>query len=251
MEGKPYTFNDFYMGGFSGAIGALLSHPIDTIKSNAQNGKQIKWTVSNLYKGVSAPIVGIGLEKAIVFGTYENTFRYLQKTNTLNEYTNYGLAGSMAGFAASFIVTPVERIKILAQTNNMITMKDLNPRFLFRGLSSTFTRETPGFAIYFTTYNALKSHYSKTTELNVSHYFAFGGLSGAVSWLFIYPQDLVKTKVQSSKLDLKFKDIVKLVYKESGVTGFFKGFHYAMLRAIPLHAGTFATMEILKEKYNT
>ena len=88
---------------------------------------------------------------------------------------------------------------------------------------------------------------SKTNTLNTFHYFTFGGMSGAIAWLFIYPQDLVKTRVQASTQNITPKTIVKNIYTEFGVRGFFKGFHLALLRAVPLHAGTFAMVEYLKK----
>ena len=71
-----------------------------------------------------------------------------------------GNVGALSGLTASFIVTPFERIKILFQTNQgnyQFIRQNLNSKFMFQGLSATFYRETPGFAIYFSTYNFLKN----------------------------------------------------------------------------------------------
>ena len=174
------------------------------------------------------------MEKAIVFGTYENTRRVLEASGTdLPIGAVRATSGAAAGFAASFVVTPVERFKILLQTNEKkkFTRKDLNSRFLYRGLSSTFTRETPGFAIYFSIYEGLKDHFRPKMELNTFHHFAFGGLSGATAWMFIYPQDLVKTRVQASTTGVTATQVVKDVWRETGVRGFLKDspWHYSGL----------------------
>ncbi len=106
----------------------------------------------------------------------------------------------------------------------------------------------PGFAIYFTTYENLKEVIGSRKELNTLDHFYMGGVSGLVAWSFIYPQDLVKTKIQASLGNHNTKDIIKNIYIENGLRGFFKGFHLALLRSVPLHAGTFAMYEYLPNK---
>lgn len=225
-----FDLDYFYKGAISGATGLLCSHPIDTIKSNVQNGTKIKWNIRSLYRGVTPPLIGMGLEKAIVFGVYQN----------MVEHTNRTVAGALAGLACSFIVTPVDRLKIIYQTNQ----PKVKLNTLYRGFGNTITREMPGFAIYFNVYESLKSIMS---EPNFYHHMMFGAVSGSLSWAFIYPQDMVKTQIQASS-DKLVVDIIKNVYKNNGIRGFYRGFHLAVIRAIPLHAGTLTTYEYLNKK---
>lgn len=234
-----YTTYDFIKGGISGMVGVVISHPFDTIKSNIQAAKPIKYQLRDLYRGISSPLIGVGFEKAIVFGTYNNVHSYL-RSNQIREPVGVPLSGAIAGWAASFIVTPVERIKILRQTGSPISTNNL-----FGGLSATFTREIPGFSIYFSVYEHLKYRYFNKGRINTGASFLFGGLSGLAAWLFIYPQDLIKTKIQANTASkLTFIPVAKAIYG-TGIMNFYKGFSLALLRAIPLHAGTFATMEKL------
>lgn len=236
-----FDFGYFYKGAISGATGLLLSHPIDTIKSNVQEGKPIRWNLRYLYRGVFPPLLGMGVEKAIVFGTYQNVYKYLNEHNS-NQVVIRGVSGAVAGFTASFVVTPVERLKILYQTGNVMnTKRSLSLHFLYRGFGNTLSREMPGFAIYFNIYNILKQ---KTENPGPFHHLLYGALSGSAAWAFIYPQDLVKTRIQASS-NLTVKDVVKKIYKTSGFRGFFQGFHLALIRSVPLHAGTLAMFEIL------
>lgn len=244
----PDSFKSFTNGALAGMVGITLSHPFDTIKTCIQDNKPVKLGIRSLYNGFLPPLFGVGFEKAIVFGVYTNTFSYLQTYN-FNDISKNTLAGGLSGLSASLIVTPVERIKILLQTNNKININQLNFRYLFRGLNATFTRETPGFAIYFNVYEGLKKQFytinNETIPLASS--FLFGGTSGLSAWLFIYPQDCIKTRMQSNSSCTKsFTQITKDIYKEGGLKVFYKGFHFALMRAIPLHAGTFMTMELLR-----
>ena len=232
-------------GAVSGAFGIACSHPFDTVKTYMQNNKPVPRSIVSLYRGIRPAIIGVGFEKAIVFGTYENMNRVLNK-HSIDTNASIGISGGMAGGMASIIVTPVDRLKILAQTGKKITLNDFNPMTLYRGITATYTREVPGFSIYFLTYENLKNRYIKkhTTDLPLPVSFAYGGISGAVAWCFIYPQDVIKTRMQSSNNNnMGFVRTLQQVFRERGL---FKGFHFALIRAVPLHAGTFMMMEVMK-----
>ena len=233
--------------------GILLSHPIDTIKTHIQTGNKLNTFnpgFKNFYKGITAPLLGVGIEKAIVFGTYNYMYT---KTD------NIPLSGAISGLTATLVVTPYERLKILKQNSQIINFKDLNIKFLFRGLSATFTREVPGFAIYFTTYEYLKKHtftkYNK--KIDYSSSFIFGGISGITAWIFIYPQDRIKTILQSHsgvENNIKtnnnnIKNIINTIYNSGGIKQFYSGFGWAVARATLLHSGTFCMMEYLNNTY--
>ena len=235
-------YKNFVNGCISGIAAIIVSHPIDTIKTNIQEKKNIKLNIKNLYRGLSAPLIGVGLEKSIVFGIYESTIKYTKSDI---------ISGGLSGLFASLIVTPFERIKILLQTNQKIDKNSMNHRFLFQGLSATFYRETPGFAIYFSTYNFLKKSYmdnNNISEISCKESFLFGGISGCVSWIFIYPQDRIKTHIQACKSrNLGLYEGYKEILQDGGYKGFYRGFHFALMRAIPLHATAFMTMELCKK----
>lgn len=243
---------NFVNGWISGLSAILVSHPIDTIKTNIQEKKPVDLKFRSLYRGLSAPLIGVGLEKAIVFGIFESTKKYTESDV---------ISGALSGLCASVIVTPFERIKILFQTNQQITKSMFKPNFLFQGLSATFYRETPGFAIYFATYNALKNiRYNifsgycnderNIPDLTTMEAFTFGALSGSTAWVFIYPQDRIKTHIQALKeRKIGFIEGFREILKDAGYKGLYRGFHFALMRAIPLHATAFATMELCK-KYN-
>jgi solute carrier family 25 carnitine/acylcarnitine transporter 20/29 len=241
-------------GGISGMCGILLSHPIDTIKTHIQTGNKLntfKPSFSNFYKGISAPLVGVGIEKAIVFGTYNYMY---SKTD------NIPLSGAVSGLIASLVVTPYERIKILRQNSQIVSFKDLNFRFLYKGFTPTFFREMPGFAIYFTTYEYLKNKtftdYNK--KIDYSSSFIYGGISGVTSWIFIYPQDKIKTMLQSQLQygkdktnNSNIKSIIHTIYNSGGIKQFYTGFGWAAARAVLLHSGTFCMMEYLSNNFSS
>jgi solute carrier family 25 carnitine/acylcarnitine transporter 20/29 len=235
--------NDFISGSLGGLTGVLISHPIDTIKTRIQIGtvNNIKSAIKmrNFYSGIKPPLLGIPLEKSIVFGFYN-----LGKNYGLNNFWS----GIIGGFMSTLIVTPIEYLKINLQNKNTIDYKNLKIKNIYKGFIPTVCRETPGFGIYFTTYNYLNNNYN--SQKSYLRNFCYGGLSGLFAWIFIYPSDLVKTRLQDKNNTSTIKEIINDVYKKDGLKGFYKGFHFAAARAIPLHAGVFLGYELSKKIEN-
>ena len=71
-------------------------------------------------------------------------------------------------------------------------------------------------------------------------------MSGSIAWIFIYPQDRIKTIIQTNNNN-SIKEIINTTYKLGGLRHFYSGFSFALARAILLHSGTFCTMEILSK----
>lgn len=230
----------FVNGAIGGMIGLTMSHPIDTVKTHVQTNKPVPRNLLLLYRGFLPPLFGMAVEKAIVFGTYQ-----WARDHNLNNPSS----GALAGLMASMIVTPYERLKIIRQSGHVLQMSHFHPTSLWRGLSATFTREVPGFAIYFSVYENSKRLIYKDQEITKTGSLLLGGLSGATAWFFIFPQDVVKTRLQSLTETKRINTLetVRQLYQEQGFRGFFRGFHFALLRAVPLHAGTFLGVEMMRK----
>lgn len=240
--------NDFLYGLFGGISGTIISHPFDTIKTRIQSNKvssfQQAFKMRKLYSGITPPLVGIMLEKSIVFGFYEKSKSY--------GFNNF-FSGIIGGFMSTVIVTPVDRLKINYQNQDFKLQNALTIRNLYKGFTPTIFRETPGFGIYFSTYNFLTEKYNK--NYNNFKTFGFGSLSGLCAWMFIYPSDLIKTKYQSNNNDLTLSNTIKKIWSSNndsnniikGFRNFYKGFSLAIMRAMPLHGGVFLGYEIAKK----
>lgn len=180
------------------------------------------------------------------------------------------IAAASAGFASSFIVNPVERVKILLQAASdgnshseaeciqQVLKSEGWSGFLGRGLGTTMLREIPSDAIYFSVYGllmqAVGGGVGGTEEsMLLAPWLAsllFGAASGVASWIPVYPVDLVKTLQQNTNGDTSGDDgpsttardswqVVQDLYASGGVGAFYEGIAPKLLRAAVFHAVTF------------
>ena len=83
-----------------------------------------------------------------------------------------------------------------------------------------------------------------------------GGLAGCASWLLIYPVDVVKSYVQTAGISSNSGsgsssayEVTKYLYRKHGIGVFTKGLGVTLLRAFPVNAAVFYTLETLKHRF--
>lgn len=210
MEDKK----SFLAGFFSGVSHVVSGHPLDTIKVYSQQGlyKKNMYKISNLYRGISYPLITNSSLISLQFGIYDN----LRKNN-------YSITTSAAGagLCLGILSTPIDLFKIRKQTfSNNIYKKP------FVGILPTLYREIPANIIYFNTYYKLK----KEVSIPVA-----GGITGVLSWLLTYPTDVIKTRIQSGTCN---------TMKEAYLKGnLFRGITPCLTRALLVNAVGFYTYE--------
>lgn len=111
----------------------------------------------------------------------------------------------IAGFVTSFLVNPIERIKILMQSDKSgvykseidcaikVISEDGLKGLLVRGLDATLAREIPGYGLYFVAYSLLMQ---SSIGLALGPTFSplvCGAAAGCLSWIPVFPFDVIKT----------------------------------------------------------
>lgn len=100
-------------------------------------------------------------------------------------------------------------------------------------------------------YEGLKGHFRSTVlHDSVWNPIISGGFAGIAAWLPCYPQDVIKSVIQSHETRLTVLEASRKIYKTSGVKGFFKGFTPTMIRAFPANAATFLGYELIMSTFN-
>lgn len=188
----------------------------------------------------------------------------LENVSHSSQLERVALAGSLSGIVMAGVNCPVELLKVRLQVQDHKTKKYKNifdcaiktvksdgiPG-IYRGLSATILREIPSFAGYFAVYEGLKGYF-KTTIIHDSIWSPIisGGFAGIAAWLPCYPQDVIKSVIQSHETRLSIPQAASNIYKTSGYKGFFKGFTPTMIRAFPANAATFLGYEIVMTAFN-
>ena len=285
------NLNDFIAGSLAGIVQVLVGQPFDMLKVRMQTKpkkyKAILQTTKKIifeespmafYKGTLSPLIGISFCVAVQFSANIFARNYFFSKNSKNinntkpdilSIRQNVLAGFFAGFCNSFLISPIELIRIkLQMQGNGLNNKYAGTadcaaqiyRFdgfkgIYQGFCSSLLREGPGFAIYFGIYETLMQrslkHYGKKENIPLVNTLCYGGVSGIFLWLFTFPFDVVKSRIQADDpAKRKYKNILStfsIIHRDSGIGGFFKGIAPCLVRA-PLGNGlTFLTFETVSK----
>jgi len=267
------TVASLLAGSIAGALGVGVAYPLDTIKTKQQVNAESTFSYSNspsggkasamavsepgllstiadiwkssgfegFYGGVQTSMVGQAITKATAFSV---------NTAAIGAHYNLIYAAAIAGLVTAFLAVPVDRIKVLMQTNSFNTEFDCYRSvmdteglkgLLFTGLVPTLFREVPAYTIYFFLYDALMPVATET--LGSMAPAISGAIAGAVCVIPVHPVDVVKTIVQHSAAD--WQDVVADIYEGQGFGGFWEGLQPRMGRAAINHSVTFAVYDFL------
>jgi len=283
------TMASLFAGSIGGAIGVGVSYPFDTLSTKAQvsTGKSQSSTattfarvwkesgVRGFFEGVLVTMIGQALIKAIQFSVNEVSLLYMENHTAMKSMLmKMTVAGTLAGFLSSFVVSPIELLKIRmqAQDNSVLDKREDDAvsyqnefdcakqivqeegfRVLcFHGLLITIIREIPSFALYFVAYGLL-------TRSSLSHAMGpiaplvNGALAGWAMWIPTYPLDIVKTKRQYQqnkkekigRTQPNLRQITAKIYQKGGGRAFFDGLEPKLARAAVKHAVTFWIYDIV------
>ncbi|KAM0417137.1 hypothetical protein ACHAPT_012844 [Fusarium lateritium] len=231
------------------------------------------------YKGTIPPLLGVGACASIQFGAFHFFRQLLEEHNKHRQGTADGglslgqfyLAGGAAGLTNSIISGPVEHVRIRLQTqphgNNRLysgpadcvrkIWSHSGIHGLYQGQVVTILREFHGFGIWFATYEGLvqkvmEMDQKPRSEIPSWKFAACGGIAGEAIWLLTYPFDVIKSKMQTDgfgaeKRYRNMREAFRVTWRIGGVAGMFEGIGPTLLRAMPVSAGTFAVVEMLRK----
>lgn len=232
------------------------------------------------YKGTLTPLIGIGACVSVQFGAFNYAKRAFEahnnnKNNTLSKalsqqqqqpltYSQYYAAGAFAGLANTVLSTPIEHIRIRLQTQPhgasklyngpLDVIRKLGLTGIYRGTSVTLLREASAYGAWFLSFEYLMSSDCRRNavvrkDIPTWKVALYGGLAGEMLWIASYPFDVIKSKMQTDGFgaERRFKSMRSAfaqTWLREGARGFWKGIAPTLLRAMPVSAGTFATVEL-------
>eukprot|EP01134_Creolimax_fragrantissima_P003924 CFRG3924T1 len=208
-----------------------------------------------------------------LFQNAENTSRSCLQIGPLLLTLSPLIAGMTARLGASTIISPLELMRtssqainisgsvvsrrtVFAEVRKMVKVHGL--RSLWRGLGSTLWRDLPFSAIYWTSYEKIKSHpnllastqtgdllHSSTLD-NFRVSFISGALAGTFAAVLTTPFDVIKTHQQVDLQSLKQRPglmMARDIYARGGISGLFAGLVPRIVKVAPACAIMIGTYE--------
>eukprot|EP01063_Lacrimia_lanifica_P039967 TRINITY_DN891_c0_g2_i1.p2 TRINITY_DN891_c0_g2~~TRINITY_DN891_c0_g2_i1.p2 ORF type:complete len:286 (+),score=61.31 TRINITY_DN891_c0_g2_i1:246-1103(+) len=256
-------------GGVAGVAGTVMTQPFDVLKVRQQmeGGRLVAVARAcmahegflGLWKGLMMPCASQGTLNAVLFASYETVMERLGDRTSVR---NHAVAGGVAGVAATFVITPTELVKCIAQVDRAkpslrtdvriarTIVRREGPLGLMKGFCPTLVREVPSFALYFGVYEWLRQVWG-CGALNA------GGWAGVASWFFVYPMDTLKTQFQVSHTSSKsfstflYSELTRHGSAAATTRYLFRGLPSCVLRAYPQHAVTFTAYEFCTKSEHT
>ncbi|MBA0748989.1 hypothetical protein Gogos_002957 [Gossypium gossypioides] len=288
---------EFVAGGFGGMAGIISGYPLDTLRIRQQSTDSgsalriLRRVVATegpgaLYRGMAAPLASVtfqgsadkvicALQNAMVFQIYAILSRAFDSSVSATDppsYKGVALGGVGTGALQSFMLTPVELIKIRLQLQNTSfpgsqsvgahtgpisaaksILKTEGLRGIYRGFTITALRDAPSHGFYFWTYEYMREQLHpgcrKSGQETLRTMLIAGGLAGVASWVCCYPLDVVKTRLQaqSPASPQKYNGIIDCLHKsvkQEGYSVLWRGLGTAVARAFVVNGAIFSAYEI-------
>lgn len=181
----------------------------------------------------------------------------------------HAYAGALSGWTVSVVACPIDQIKGRLQVQYASDKRDRfyrgpvdcarrlvqshGIRGLYHGLVAT-TIFRSFFFFWWGSYDVITKGLQRRTNLSTPAVnFWAGGLSAQVFWLTSYPFDVVKQRIMVDPLGGRLGDgqpryknwrtAVRLIHRQAGFAGFWRGFLPCFLRAFPANATALLAFE--------
>lgn len=192
-----------------------------------------------------------------------------------DSFTNVAIASTLAGGIISFITSPLMTIKTKQQVMLWSMRKAAQDTWkpqstgdgkkarpggilnFYRGFGAHFFCDALGRGVYFTSYEYLKRKFKEYNEqgsndqedISLVQRMTCAGLSGMICWAFIFPTDVIRSKIYARSA-LQLSSAASSTSPSSSITSwelarelwrkdpklFFNGFSITVLRAGPVAA---------------
>ena len=165
------------------------------------------------------------------------------------------VAGIGAGFVETLFITPFELVKTNLQTTQnkspIQVIKNIynnnGIKGLYRGFSSTCIRQSTNQAFNFSVYYKLRNFFIKEDEKpNIFKIITATLISSSIGPILTSPIDIIKTRFMNPKYNyINISYAVKDIIKNEGISAFYKGIGFRLIRVSGGQVITFSVVENL------
>lgn len=241
----------------AGVIDRALFHPWETVITLKQDSGASAaaicrdyWQnkgIKALYKGYSFNVLAAIPIRVSIFGTYS----IITEQGKHTDYSPLAIslaAGFTTGFLETTILCPVDAYRV-RKTLEATASEAFHYRFLFKGYGPLLARTSVENSICLLGTDVIMNQL-KVDKDNVA-YARYGAafFAGALSQLVSTPFDTIKTR-RMKMPDASYSDIMKSLYKESGIQTFFRSAGTKAARSGVCNAMMIGTSALLREAFN-
>jgi hypothetical protein len=225
----------------------------------------------SLYRGVLPPLMTSGIMNSLNFAIFEKQREILLYRHSLSKTSSQSvfLSSATAGAVISLVTSPIGLVKVQRQKVAGISTE---PRGyiemirsiaakqglggFYRGFTPMLWMESCGRGFYMVIYFNLKPwlsnffYGSDVESESLSVRMTAAAVAGCVSWISVYPVDVIKSKLQAdveAKQYKNFLDCIKQTYQLGGLRALTRGISYTLIRAAPTAATVLPVYEYVKD----
>ena len=168
-----------------------------------------------------------------------------------DESSKYGVvltSGAAAGLAADVVLFPLDTLKTRLQSSQGFWRAG-GVRGMYAGLASLATGSMPSAAIFFCTYEGIKSVTcsGRATQLQVaSGHMAAATFAEVASCVVRVPCEVIKQRTQIIP-NVTSWNVLQLTVKTQGVAGLFQGYTSTVMREVPFALLQYPMWELFKD----
>lgn len=228
-------------------------------------------------------MAGVGLLSAMLFYAYGQIQMVQRRFHPEETLFDVFVAGTGAGIFQTLLLAPLDNVKIRlqAQTNQRFFTGPLHCltwlyqshgiRGLYKGMYATLLRDSFSYGVYFAAYEFTKQRMVKfknssreipapvigeilhieQIEASPLDMFLAGGIAGVVSWLVIYPVDVVKSRIQEDSFkNPKYNGMIDCFKKSVASDGWrslLRGLSPTLLRTFIVSGANFLVYEMVSK----
>jgi len=231
MASKNETLITLVSGGIGGTMGAVLTCPLEVIKTRLQASETV-----------------LSRRNAHVHGLRHTSIYYTPEVHWNLYYTQHCPINSRLVVFPESVLPWNHHIRTWEHIRQIVVQE--GKRALFKGLGANIIGVAPTRAIYFCTYHTAKKRFNQIFTPN-SHtvHMCAAGSAGFVASTVTNPIWFVKTRIQLDRSKkVTARQCVANIYGKQGITGFYKGIS-ASYFGISETIINFVLYEYLKETF--
>jgi len=213
-------------------------------------------------------MLGVGFLSAMLFYAYGQIQVVQRRFHAEETLIDVFMAGTGAGLFQTIALAPIENVKIRLQAQTdarlyrgpwhcLSTIYRLyGIRGVYKGMIPTLCRDSFSYGVYFVTYEATKRRFQgNSPSASPLQMFVAGGIAGVISWLTIYPIDVIKSRIQEDDLAKpKYNGMIHCFQESVRRDGYkilFRGLSPTLLRTFIVSGANFLVYELASMSFST